>query len=182
MLNHKVLFLAIFISLPATSGEVITSHVSHNDNVFSASIEMQIDAPADKVYALLTDYKHLPRLNDNIINSDLIEATPPEYIVQIQTHNCVLFFCKDLQQTQKVNEFDAGYISVEDIKGQSDFKSANSYWHIYTHGEGTRVTFSSEMEPDFWLPPLLGAWLFKKRFIKETQKMIQRMEQLASHE
>jgi len=182
MLKHCFLLLACLFSPPVLSGEVIKSTVSHDHGIYHAAVEMQIEADTDKVYALFTDFNYLSRLNDNITNSVLIEEAPPEYTVLVETHNCVLFFCIDLTQLQKVTELDEGYILVEDIKGESDFAFANSRWRVYAHGSGTRVSFSSEMKPDFWLPPLFGPWLFKNQLSEETQTMIEQLEQLATHE
>ena len=112
----------------------------------------------------------------------MLTDNPPKYIVEVKTHNCVLFFCKDLKQTQQVLELDKGPLSVEDIIGKRDFLYAKTLWHIREFEEETRISFSTEMKPDFWLPPLLGPWLFKKRMIKETQAMIERLEELAADE
>ena len=141
---------------------------------------MQISAPVTRVYKLFTDFDHLSRLSENITSSILLEDDEPEYIVEVDTHNCVLFFCKNLTQTQHVLELDEGYISVEDIKGKSDFVFANTIWHIRSYKKGTRVTFNTEMQPDFWLPPMIGPWLFKSKMIANTKKMIEKLEQLAS--
>lgn len=179
------LFLGIFLSFvftfPAFSGEVIHSNVSHDGETYKASIEMQIEATSEKVYALFTDFNYLSRLSGNITNSEIVEEEPPEYTVQIDSHNCVLFFCIEIQQTQQVIELGEGYISVEDIKGKSDFVYAESHWHIRPYEEGTRVTFSTTMEPDFWLPPLIGPWFFERGLISETKKMIEQLEKLATH-
>lgn len=164
------------------SAEVIQSNISDKEGIYSASLIMQINAPTNKVYALFTDYDHLYRLSDNITDSEIIDEDPPEYTVVVKTHNCVLFFCKDLRQTQHVLELGDGYIAVEDIKGQSDFLSAESYWHIYAHKKGTRVTFKSEMKPGFWLPPLIGPWYYKMRFLEEIKNMIERLEKLATND
>jgi len=182
MLKRYCLLFACLCSPSVQSGEVIKSAVSYEHDIYHATIEMHINAKTDKVYALFTDFNYLSRLNDNISNSDLIDEDPPEYTVLVESRNCVLFFCKNLKQLQKVTELGEGYIYVEDIKGESDFAFANSRWHIYAHGSGTRVHFSSEMKPDFWLPPLFGPWLFKNQLTKETQTMIERLEQLATHE
>ena len=183
MLNLLISFfssLCLLFSTTLFAGEVIKSHVEFNDGQYTADLEIQIEAPTKKVYALFTDFDYLSHLSDNITNSELISGDFHEYIVEVKTHNCVLFFCKDLKQTQHVIEHEDGHISVEDIEGQSDFVSAITLWHIRTVGDGTRVTFHAEMQPDFWLPPLLGPWLFKKRLIEDTQAMIERLEELAT--
>lgn len=183
LLKFSSCFLFSFIiATPVFSGEIIQSDVSHKDDVYKVAIEMQLNAPSDKVYSLFTDFNDLSHLSENITHSEIIEEDPPEYTVLVKTHNCVLFFCIDLQQTQHVTKFDEGYISVDDIKDQSDFVFANSHWHIHAHQNGTRVTYSSEMKPDFWLPPLIGPWLFKSSLIEETKKMIEQLEKLATNE
>lgn len=185
LIEHKFYLKTILVAVlvfPSSvfSGEVIESQVTYKNGYYSAKLEIQIMAPSKIVYALFTDFDYLSRLSENITSSTLINDNAPDYLVQIETHNCVLFFCKDLKQTQRVNELDKGYISVEDIKGESDFIYASTMWHIRAFNEGTRVTFQSKMKPDFWLPPMLGPWLFKKRMIKDTQAMIDRLEELAN--
>lgn len=181
-MRYIILTFGLLLANSARCGEVINSHVTSREGKFHATLEMQINAPDKKVFALITDFNHLSRLNDNITESRLIDNNPPEYIVRINTHNCVLFFCKDIQQTQQVHLFEDGYISVIDIPAQSDFKYAESYWHIRAAGTHTRVSFRSEMKPGFWLPPFLGPWLFKQRLLEETKQMINRLEQLANHD
>ena len=172
--------LCLVFSSSLFAGEVIKSHVKFYNGQYNADLEIQIKAPTKTVYALFTDFDYLSQLSDNITNSELISGEFPEYIVEIETHNCVLFFCKDIRQTQHVIEHGDGHISVEDIEGKSDFVSSTTLWHIRAVDNGTRVTFHAEMKPDFWLPPLLGPWLFKKRLIKDTQAMIERLEELAT--
>lgn len=179
--SQKLFFIYVSLFLPSVAlcGEVIQSHVSDKDGVYTAILVMQIKAPTDKVYALLTDYDELSRLSDNITDSEIINQDPPKYTVVVKTQNCVLFFCKELSQTQQALELGKGFIVVEDIKGQSDFIFAETYWHIFAHEKGTRVTFKSEMKPDFWLPPLLGPWIFQNAIIDEATSMITRLEKLA---
>ncbi len=168
------------MSFPVFCGEVIQSHISYDDGVYKASLEMHISAPVERVYALFTDFESLSRLSENITSSIVLEEDAPEYIVEIDTHNCILFFCKTLTQTQHVLELDEGYISVEDIPDKSDFIFANTVWHIRADKKGTRINFNSEMKPDFWLPPMLGPWLFKNKMISNTFAMIEKIEQLAA--
>lgn len=177
-----IITVSIFYSSTIFCGEVIQSEVFYEEGHYKASLTMQIDAPVDNVYEIFTDYNNLSQLSNNITSSILVTDNSPKYIVKIKTHNCVLFFCKDLTQTQQVLELNNGHITVEDIKGKSDFMYAKSFWHIREHEEETRVSFRTKVKPDFWLPPLLGPWLFKKRLIKETQAMLDRLEQLAADE
>lgn len=184
ILDAAFMLSATLLWWPASafSAEVVHSQVSHDGDIYKASIEMQINAPVKKVYALFTDFNYLTRLSDNITNSDIIDEDPPEYTVRVESHNCFLFFCMDIEQTQLVTELGEGHILVEDIEGESDFVFATSRWHIRAYEKGTRVTFSTEMQPNFWLPPFFGPLLFETSLIEETQNMIEQLEKLATHE
>lgn len=165
--------------MPAVCNEILQAQVSEKDDLVIIKLEMQIDADDDKIYELLTDFNHLSRLSDVITKSQLINTAETHSTVYLKSQSCILFFCKQIEQTQKVFQLEDGHIKVEDITGKSDFAYAVTLWHIRAAEDGTRISFYSRLKPDFWLPPFFGNWLFKNALLEETQSMIKRMQQLA---
>jgi hypothetical protein len=45
--------------------------------------------------------------------------------------------------------------------------------------EGTEVTYRLVMEPDFWVPPLIGPWILERRFKEGGVRALERIERLA---
>jgi hypothetical protein len=80
-----------------------------------------------------------------------------------------------------VTELDNGYIMLIDENGKSDFKHGHTLWRVRPIGGGTRVTISADMQPDFWIPPIIGTYLFKKKLLKEGTMLVNNLEQLANH-
>jgi hypothetical protein len=37
------------------------------------------------------------------------------------------------------------------------------------------------VEPDFWIPPLIGPWLIKRKLLSETLETVDNLEQLAKN-
>jgi hypothetical protein len=72
------------------------------------------------------------------------------------------------------------YIRPVTLPEQSDFKYAVSEWLLEPAGEGTNVTYKLELEPDFWVPPVLGPWLLKRTLLKGGTRAINRIERLAN--
>ncbi len=139
-----------------------------------------LDAPADRVRQRLTDYNRLDRLSDSIRESLLLDADPPWYTVRVRSHGCIGIFCRDLEQVQRVQERDDGFIVVEDVPGQSDFRAARAVWRVVGMARHrSRVTYSAEFLPDFWIPPLLGPPLFRERLARETRQLLENLERLA---
>jgi hypothetical protein len=142
---------------------------------------MHIDAEHRRVYRLLTDYAHLHRLSRSITNSELLYENPPQFRVRITTDGCVVFFCRQLVQVQDVFELKNGYILVRVLPEMSDFDYSENLWRIQPHpAGGTWVTFSSDLIPGFWVPPLIGTTLFKDKLLEESRLVMEGLERLAT--
>ena len=141
---------------------------------------MLIDADAERVRQLLTDYAQLDRLSNSITRSELLESHAPRYRVQVTTDGCVFLFCRELVLMQEVTELDDGYILVTVLPEMSDFAYSRNMWRIRAQKGRTRVTYSSDLVPDFWIPPLIGPALFKNKLLEESREIIENLERLAN--
>ena len=174
------LLVLIFSSRPAFAGEVLDSHVGTHGEHYLLRIDMLIDADPERVRALLTDYAHLDRLSPTITGSELLENNAPHFRVQVTTEGCVMFFCRELVQVQDVTELQDGYILVTVRPEMSDFNYGRNMWRIRKLDDRTRVTYSSDIVPAFWIPPLIGTSIFKNQLLEETRQVINNLEQLAN--
>ncbi len=179
-----VWLFVLILSVPAGdlhAGEVLRARVSSYQDRYLVHVDMLIRDRPERVYARLTDYAHLDRLSDSIVESRLLYEDPPHYRVRLITSGCVQgLFCQDITQVQEVTELPNGYILVVVIPELSDLKYSRSLWYIRAEGEDTRVTYSSALVPDFWIPPLIGSYIFKTKLLEESLAIIQGLEQTDS--
>ena len=162
------------------AGEVLDSHVGTREGHYLLRIDMLIDADPQRVRALLTDYANLDRLSHSIIRSEVLEHNSPNYRLRVTTDGCLLLFCRELVQVQDVTELNDGYILVKVVPEMSDFTYSQNMWRIRAQKNRTRVTYSSDLVPGFWIPPLIGTSLFKNKLLEETRLLIENLEQLAN--
>ncbi len=162
------------------AGDVLDSHVGTHEGHYLLRIDMLIDADTERVRALLTDYAHLDRLSPSITQSELLESNPPKYRLRVTTDGCMLFFCRELVQVQEVTELNGGYILVTVVPEMSDFTYSQNMWRIRNQNDRTRVTYSSDLVPGFWIPPLVGTSIFKNKLLEETRQLIENLEYLAN--
>jgi len=177
-LTYLILLLSFSINT-ASSGEVIKSYVDEIDDHYIIHIDMLIDAQIDDVYKHLADFKNIHKLNNTIVSSILKYSKGKEHEVEVQTKGCVLFFCTEQIQYQKVTELDNGYIMIHLVPEKSDFLSGQILWQVIAEKNKTRVIFSADFEPDFWIPPLIGSWILTDVFEEESQETINELERLA---
>ena len=174
------LFLAVASQSTLADVAIAEQRVWREGERYLVHFVAVLNAPADRVRQRLTDYNHLHRLSETIHESLLLDADPPRYTVRVRSQGCIGIFCRDLEQVQEVLERDDGFIVVEDIPGQSDFRAARAVWRVIAvEDDRSRVTYSAELLPDFWIPPLLGPSLFSERLARETRQLLDNLERLA---
>lgn len=165
---------------PASAGEVLSSHVEYENGHFLVDLNMRINAKPARVRGWLTDYNHLHRVNGAILTSRLISNDGTRQRVFIETRGCVLFFCKRIVQYQDISEPAPGYLVSRIDPSVSDFSYGRVVWHLWHDQHGTRVRFSADLVPKFWVPPLIGPWAIKRKLLEEAQQTITGLETLAN--
>jgi len=164
-----------FLPSAARAGEVLHSYVEHDSGHYLLHLEMRLAAALDSVYAVLLDFDNLSSLNDSIIGSQLLEKNAQHYRVLLITKGCLWFFCRQVKQVQTVMELGRGYLTSTTDPAVSDLASGKVLWHVRPdpRQEGwTLITYSADFEPGFWVPPLIGPWLMKRRLLQEGRETI----------
>lgn len=175
--------LLCLVLLPAgvEAGQVEDSDVSYHDGVYRVVMAMEINAAYGKVRDIVTDYGNMARLSRLIRKSSLIEAPDGGIRRRLKCHVCILFFCSNPVIVEDVHKENANTIDTLVVPELSDFKSGHSQWQITApDAQHTLVRFEYVLEPDFWIPPLIGPLIMKSVLRGEAKYTINRIEQLAS--
>ena len=164
----------------ACAGEILNVAVEHFDQRYVVEIDARFAASPERLRALLTDYAHLQRINDSIRRSEVIEVNSPQHhCVLTEADVCVAVFCKHIVQVQDVSVLPDGSILATVRPTRSDFTYGVARWDFWQEPAGTRMRFRSEIEPGFWVPPLIGPWLIQRALHAETLKSVNNLERLA---
>ena len=168
---HGRYLVAVLLLMPSVSpaGAILTSSVSHEGSVYSLSVTARIDAPLDAVYQSITDFDNLAAINPAIEESQLL-ATPAADTWRVRSviKVCILMFCKRVQQVQDVTLLEGYAIKAVILPQGGDFRSGVAYWQLTASGAATEMLFTNTFEPDFWVPPVIGPWLIKRKLMREV--------------
>ena len=178
-----VLSALYLLSLTASASQLVRLEVDHRADIYEIRVEMEVDAPAEAVRAILTDYTHLDRLNASITTSEVV-GTSRDGAIRVLTRfrNCVLFFCMDLQKVEDVTEDDQGRILVAMVPGSSSFRSGHASWEIRDTGNRSRVIHYAKLEPDLWIPPWMGTAILKNTLRQEILESFESLDCLARNQ
>ncbi len=178
---HWILVLVLLSGTDASAGEVYTAVVTHQSGSYSVEVDALIEAPESAVRALLTDYSHLERVHPAVQFSEILaHSGPGAYQVRMVTKACVWFFCRRINQVQTMTEGGDGSITAMADPAQSDLKHGYARIEVWQEQQGIRVLIRSEVEPDFWIPPVIGPWLIMRRLHSEALATVANLERLAN--
>jgi uncharacterized protein YndB with AHSA1/START domain len=178
----RVLLLTAWMALAqtATAGELFELTVSDAQGVYTVRIDMTIHAAPERVYAVLTDYGQLHRLNPTITESErLPESGTGRVRVRTRIQDCVFVFCVDFVRVEDVREVQAGHLVAEIDPQVSDFDYGKTVWKVEGLGDYSRVTFEARLQPGFALPPLIGSYVMKQKLRTEVLTSFRNLECIA---
>jgi hypothetical protein len=182
--NIRILALTLSLALfgvgTVWAGEVLQVGVGRVDQRYAVDIDARFNAPVERLRVLLTDYPNLARINDSIQRSEVLAGAPAQQQrVRIEARVCVGVFCKNIVQVQDVGVLADGSILAAIVPHGSDFRYGIARWQFWDEPTGTRMRFHSEIEPAFWVPPIIGPWLIQSALQAETLNSVANLERLA---
>jgi hypothetical protein len=164
----------------ARAAELAELEVSEGEGIYRISLAMQVQAPAHYVRRVLTDYARIYRLNPAITESEILPSSD-DGVVRVRTRirDCIAFFCKEIDVVEDVRESGPDGLQVTTVPALSSFKSGSAEWQIHGMGDRSQVIYQAEMEPDFYIPPLIGSFVIKQRLRETMLTSLARIECIA---
>ena len=180
-LKRLAVTLIILLPLNALAYEFTDAKITDDDGVFQIRISAIIAAPAEYIRNVLTDYSHLYRLSPSIIENEVLpSSTRDEKHIRTLLLFCTSVFCREAERVDTVRVLDSGIIQAEIIPHLSEFKSGKASWTIIPRNDQTHVVYQAYLEPDFFIPPMLGTKLIMDNLHAEFKTTFIRMERIAS--
>ena len=154
--------------------------VTERDGVYHIHISAVIAASEEHVRQVLTDYIHVYRLSDSVIESQVLESPIAGHVqVRSLVLCCTPVFCRDVVRVDDISVLDSGELQAVIIPEQSDFRSGKAIWKIIADGQQTQLSYTATIEPDFFIPPLLGTEMVINNMRKEFKTTFYRIEHIS---
>lgn len=172
------LFLA-FLPLQLHAAEIRALHMETENGGYRVHAETFLQAPPQVVFSMLLNYDQFHRLSAGITASRWLDETLDGLpLAYTRIDSCVAFFCRKLEKVEKVTITSTNEIRTEVLPERSDFRYNRTRWRLEPEDGGTKILYDLEMEPDFWVPPLIGPWAIKRKARKSALNIAERLEYL----
>jgi len=159
--------------------------VSRDHDRYRVVADTHLDASPEAIYKVLLDFDddRYQRISEIYKESSYLppdsDGTP---LVYTRVEGCLLRYCRSMSRVERLEVVTPEFIRSRTVPERSDFKYSLSEWTFEPEGDGTRVTYLMEMEPNFWLPPFVGPWFLKRTLVKGAPAAIDQIELLAQQE
>ncbi len=173
--------------IPVQGGEILSTQAFHINTHFEIIISMVIQGDSQVVFDILTDYERLAEVSDIVLDSAKVtkkrSLKDSPIRVRINTRTCVLIFCFKARIVEDVELTGDMSIKADIVPELSDFKTGEIIIQVQDYSEGmTHVKFESRFIPDFWVPPVIGPMIVKRKAIQTTTNIIFQVEKLINSE
>jgi hypothetical protein len=149
---------------------------------YSLEAEAYLAASPESIYAVLTDFddNRYSRISRAYKESRYLKpASDGTPIVYTRMEGCALWHCMSLERTERLETEAPHWIKSTTLPEGSNFKHSTSEWVLARDGDNTKMTYKLEMEPDFFVPPVVGPWYLKRTLSQGSQRAVVRIERLA---
>ena len=178
IISTFLIIIFLFFSLNAKAANITFSSAKYKNDRFIIKVIGVVSAKPAQVFAVLTDYKNIPKISPKIIESKIIKTDGDTTIVKTDAKGCVWFFCNEIIKTQTTTSIPEKRIQSITINAQSNLKFGQMVWNIKEVNLGTQIDYYAEIEPDFFVPPLIGSYFIKNSMLEEAKYFIDSVEKL----
>ena len=179
MIRILVILIALFVG-SLLAAELESVEIKYDGGRYKLVSESQLAAPIKAVFDVLIDYDKFNQISSVYRESGYTDPAP-DGTPQVYTHirGCILSFCKSIRRLERLEISPPFYIRATVLPEHSDFNFSVSQWDLESKDGGTYVTYSLEMEPAFWVPPVIGPWAIQRRLERDAQPALDRIERIA---
>lgn len=149
--------MLLLVAAAAPAFEIELSEPRYLERQYQYELRVRLDAPLERIEAVLRDYEHYPALDPRILEARVLER-PADHVALLETllRACFGPFCRNVKRVERVEESTHALAAVAD-PARSDIKFSETHTLLSEAAAGgTLVSYRTRIAPGFWIPPLVG--------------------------
>jgi hypothetical protein len=170
----------LLLAQSAGSADLRVVEVDRDDDRYSLRSEAWFEASPQELYRVLTDYDLFEQFSSTYVetrNAGRDDQGRPRFFTRMQ--GCVLLFCRSFVRHGYLLLVPHSEIVAIAEPEDSDFRYSKERWRLQREGSGTLLIYDFEMEPGFWVPPVIGPYVIQRSLRSGGSDAIDRIEALA---
>ncbi|MEL7538016.1 MAG: SRPBCC family protein [Pseudomonadota bacterium] len=173
--------LAALVAAPALYGaDLVSVAVERNGPRYIVTSVSTYDASQAGLLHVLLDYDNFHQVSSVFKEAKYLDPAPDgARRGYTRVEGCIVFFCQTIERIDRIVLHDGPTIVAISEPDPDDFKFSHASWRFEQNGNGVTIHYRLEMEPGFWVPPLVGPYMMKKKLVDGATDAMQRVEKRA---
>ena len=179
-LRDPLAALLLLLTLNVSSAELRDVYVEKIEKRYNLISYTYIDASAEDLFRVLIDYDLFTKFTSAFAESRNVapdEQGRPRFYTRME--GCVIWWCKSLVRNGYLLLKPSSEIIAIVNPDTSNFNYSRERWRLRKEGDGTLLIYEFDMEPGFWVPPVIGPFLIKRTLRSGATDAVERIEALA---
>ena len=182
-MRKRVALVAFILAMPfgVNAAELRMINVDRQeDGFYTLESVVWFDAQRRAVFEVFADWDVATQFSSAIVESrDTGPDADGRMQYYVRNRGCILFFCKSLVRSGSASLTPLDMLEAKADPELSDFEVSDEVWTFRSENGGTAVRYSLRMKPAFWIPPLIGPYLIKRKLRNDSSDAIDRIEKIA---
>jgi hypothetical protein len=173
---------AAILAFAARTATLDSLEITRKDGRYELRADSFLAASPADIYEVLLEYEDdkFQRISSVYKESRYLDPAPDGTpMVYTLMEGCIVFYCLSMRRTERLETEEFKYIRTLTVPEESDFKYSHSEWIFAPEQGGTRMQYNLVMEPDFFVPPIVGPFVLKRILRSGGTRVISRIEQMA---
>lgn len=172
-MRRRLLRLSLILlpALPAAAYAGPEVRIEQHGDVFVVQAETIVATDAALAWQVLTDYNHLADFVPDMRVSRVISAAGRPVQVEQKGDAGFLFFKFAVEVVLDIEETPPRRLGFRAIRG--NMRQMRGEWRIDNAAGGIRLVYAAELEPSFWVPPLIGPAVMRHDIARQFESVAQ---------
>jgi hypothetical protein len=172
--------LMLLAALPARSADLLSVEVDRVDGAYTMRSEVLFEVGIEAIYETMLDWDLSTEFSSVVVESRNLEPDETgRRGYYSRNEACVAFFCASFERYGVVEHERYEFIEATVIPEKSDFHVSDERWTFRETDGGTIVTYDLTFKPKFFVPPLIGPYMLKRKLKSGSADAIDRIEAVA---
>ena len=171
--------IAIIFPQAAQSAAITGAEVVKEDTTYNIRFSAEAAVSRAALLSVLRDYARYIELSPAIVAAEVLRPEDAGLRLRLVLRACVLGFCRNLRKVTDVTWLSENSVEYRGLPGRGDFETSLETITIGdVDGEVGHATFEyrAEIQPRFFVPPLIGAWLISRQIREELLGTLSEIE------
>lgn len=182
-----LLWASVMHAEPLSPSPVVEANADrvHRDgqSFFSIQASGFVLAAPQQAWRVLTDYDRLAEFVPDLLSSRLITRSAHQAVVEQRSEAGFLFISHSIHLVVRITEQPFSSIDVALVSG--NMQRYTAHWQLAPATrdgmQGTLISYAGTMEPDFFVPPLVGESAVQANVRKMVAAVVKEIDRRSAH-